>query len=134
LKKIGCGHLPRVVTLDEILKRMAEYRPLVEIPRARSETARRYVLMMELVSIESLRRYRILLRALQAEFVLPRMARFELAFFPPGPRLRELMCRGASDTEWSRSCHDVVSKKEERHHIGEPDFVPASRTMVHIGG
>jgi hypothetical protein len=27
-----------------------------------------------------------------------------------------------------------VQKKEERHHIGEPDFVPASRTMVHIGG
>jgi len=25
-------------------------------------------------------------------------------------------------------------RKEERHHIGEPDFVPASRTMVHIGG
>src|SRR5215471_16989936 len=31
-----------VVTLEEILNRMAEYRPLVEIPRARSETARRY--------------------------------------------------------------------------------------------
>ncbi|MGA7336122.1 MAG: GTP 3',8-cyclase MoaA, partial [Candidatus Sulfotelmatobacter sp.] len=31
-----------VVTLDEILTRMAEYRPLVEIPHARSETARRY--------------------------------------------------------------------------------------------
>ena len=30
-----------VVTLDEILARMAEYRPLVEIPHARSETARR---------------------------------------------------------------------------------------------
>jgi hypothetical protein len=28
----------------------------------------------------------------------------------------------------------VVAKKEERHHIGEADFVPASRTMVHIGG
>jgi len=28
----------------------------------------------------------------------------------------------------------VVEKKEERHHIGEPDFVHASRTMVHIGG
>ena len=28
----------------------------------------------------------------------------------------------------------VVQRKEERHHIGEPDFVPASRTMVHIGG
>ncbi|MGC1653690.1 MAG: GTP 3',8-cyclase MoaA, partial [Candidatus Sulfotelmatobacter sp.] len=31
-----------VVTLVEILTRMAEYRPLVEIPHARSETARRY--------------------------------------------------------------------------------------------
>jgi cyclic pyranopterin phosphate synthase len=31
-----------VVTLDEILARMADYRPLVEIPHARSETARRY--------------------------------------------------------------------------------------------
>ena len=31
-----------VVTMDEILTRMAEYRPLVEIPHAHSETARRY--------------------------------------------------------------------------------------------
>ncbi|HEV2696633.1 MAG TPA: GTP 3',8-cyclase MoaA, partial [Terriglobales bacterium] len=31
-----------VVTLDEILERMGEYRPLVEIPRGHSETARRY--------------------------------------------------------------------------------------------
>jgi len=28
----------------------------------------------------------------------------------------------------------VVDHKEERHHIGEPGFIPASRTMVHIGG
>jgi GTP 3',8-cyclase len=28
----------------------------------------------------------------------------------------------------------VVHEKEERHHIGEPGFMPASRTMVHIGG
>ena len=31
-----------VVSLDEIVTRMSEYRPLVEIPRGRSETARRY--------------------------------------------------------------------------------------------
>ena len=31
-----------VVPLDEIVQRMAEYRPLVEIPHTRSETARRY--------------------------------------------------------------------------------------------
>jgi cyclic pyranopterin phosphate synthase len=44
------------------------------------------------------------------------------------------MRRGGSDEELIAFIHDVVSKKEERHHIGEPDFVPASRTMVHIGG
>src|SRR5207248_1944335 len=32
-----------VVTLDEIVNRMSEYRPLIEIPHERSETARRYV-------------------------------------------------------------------------------------------
>ena len=41
---------------------------------------------------------------------------------------------GASDDALVNFIQDVVSKKEERHHIGEPDFVPASRTMVHIGG
>jgi cyclic pyranopterin phosphate synthase len=44
------------------------------------------------------------------------------------------MRRGASDEELADFIHGVVQKKEERHHIGEPDFVPASRTMVHIGG
>jgi GTP 3',8-cyclase len=28
----------------------------------------------------------------------------------------------------------AVEQKEARHHIGEPGFIPASRTMVHIGG
>ena len=28
----------------------------------------------------------------------------------------------------------AVEQKEPRHHIGEPGFIPASRTMVHIGG
>src|SRR2546430_6175252 len=48
--------------------------------------------------------------------------------------LHELMRRGASDDELVSFIRNVVSRKEARHHIGEPDFVPASRTMVHIGG
>jgi cyclic pyranopterin phosphate synthase len=48
--------------------------------------------------------------------------------------LHAQMRRGASDEELGEFIRDVVAKKEERHHIGEPDFVPASRTMVHIGG
>jgi cyclic pyranopterin phosphate synthase len=44
------------------------------------------------------------------------------------------MHRGADDDELVKFIRGVVEKKEGRHHIGEPDFVPASRTMVHIGG
>jgi GTP 3',8-cyclase len=28
----------------------------------------------------------------------------------------------------------TVDQKEARHHIGEPDFLKPSRSMVHIGG
>lgn len=48
--------------------------------------------------------------------------------------LRGLLRNGASDEsleEWVRA---VVLKKEDRHHIGEPDFVPPARTMSCIGG
>jgi cyclic pyranopterin phosphate synthase len=41
---------------------------------------------------------------------------------------------GASDDELADFIRDAVDQKEARHHIGEPGFVPASRTMVHIGG
>jgi cyclic pyranopterin phosphate synthase len=44
------------------------------------------------------------------------------------------MRRGSSDDELVNFIHGVVERKEARHHIGEPGFVPASRTMVHIGG
>jgi cyclic pyranopterin phosphate synthase len=41
---------------------------------------------------------------------------------------------GATDDELRGYIRGVVMQKEARHHIGEPDFIPASRTMVHIGG
>src|SRR5438045_7844004 len=41
---------------------------------------------------------------------------------------------GASDEELADYVESVVQKKEARHHIGEPDFMLPSRTMVHIGG
>jgi len=44
------------------------------------------------------------------------------------------MERGASDDRLIDFILRAIDQKEERHHIGEPGFVPASRTMVHIGG
>ena len=45
-------------------------------------------------------------------------------------RLRE----GATDGELRDYLQEVVWQKEARHRIGEPDFVPASRSMSCIGG
>ena len=48
--------------------------------------------------------------------------------------LRGRLRSDTSDDDIAEWLRNVVWQKEARHHIGEPDFVPASRTMVHIGG
>jgi GTP 3',8-cyclase len=48
--------------------------------------------------------------------------------------LRAMLRGGSSDEEIAQWLKGVVWKKEERHHIGEVDFVPASRSMSCIGG
>src|SRR5438034_3584828 len=48
--------------------------------------------------------------------------------------LRSRLRQGASDAEIGEYLKEVVLQKEARHHIGEPDFVPASRSMSCIGG
>jgi len=41
---------------------------------------------------------------------------------------------GSKDEDILEWLKGVVWQKEERHHIGEVDFVPASRSMSCIGG
>lgn len=124
-----------VVRLDEILARMAEFQPLEEVPHERSETARRY-------------RFR------DGKGEIGIIAPVSHAFCGQCSRIRvtcdgkirtclfsvfehdlagRMRC-GASDEEMAGYIAEVVTHKEARHHIGEADFVPASRTMVHIGG
>ncbi len=124
-----------VVTLDEILNRMAEYRPLVEIPRARSETARRYRFEDGVGEIGIIAPVSHPFCGHCSRIRITSDGKIRTCLFSVWDHdLHELMRRGASDEELAGFIRDVVSKKEERHHIGEPDFVPASRTMVHIGG
>jgi cyclic pyranopterin phosphate synthase len=47
---------------------------------------------------------------------------------------RTRLRRGATDEELCDYLHEVVGQKEARHHIGEPDFEFASRSMSCIGG
>jgi cyclic pyranopterin phosphate synthase len=45
-----------------------------------------------------------------------------------------LLRDGSSDDDLAEWLKRVVWQKEARHHIGEPDFQPASRSMSCIGG
>jgi len=124
-----------VVTLEEILARMAEYRPLVEIPHARSETARRYRFEDGIGEIGIIAPVSHPFCGHCSRIRITSDGKIRTCLFSVWDHdLHALMRRGASDDEMGEFIRGVVAKKEERHHIGEPDFVPASRTMVHIGG
>jgi len=124
-----------VVTLDEILTRMAEYRPLVEIPHARSETARRYRFEDGVGEIGIIAPVSHPFCGHCSRIRITSDGKIRTCLFSVWDHdLHAQMRHGASDEELADFIRGVVQKKEERHHIGEPDFVPASRTMVHIGG
>ena len=124
-----------VVTLDEILTRMAEYKPLVEISHEHSETARRYVFEDGIGEIGIIAPVSHPFCGHCSRIRITSDGKIRTCLFSIWDHdLHELMRRGASDEKLAEFIVGVVQKKEERHHIGEPGFVPASRTMVHIGG
>ncbi len=124
-----------VVTLDEILCRMAEYRPLIEIPHARSETARRYRFDDGIGEIGIIAPVSHPFCGHCSRIRITSDGKIRTCLFSVWDHdLHELMRRGATDEDMAEFIRGVIARKEERHHIGEPEFVPASRTMVHIGG
>jgi GTP 3',8-cyclase len=124
-----------VVRLDEIVARMSEYLPLVEIPHQASETARRYTFADGVGEIGIIAPVSHPFCGHCSRIRITSDGKIRTCLFSVWDHdLHELMRRGASDEKLADFIVSVVEKKEERHHIGEPGFVPASRTMVHIGG
>jgi cyclic pyranopterin phosphate synthase len=124
-----------VVTMKEILAKLNEYMPLREIEREPSETARRFVFEDGVGEIGII--------APVSEPFCGHCSRVRITsdgkvrtclFSVVEHDLCGLIRGGASDDALREFITSVVNQKEERHHIGEPDFMPASRTMVHIGG
>ena len=124
-----------VVTLDEILERMKAFRPLVEIPHAYSETARRYQFDDGVGEIGIIAPVSHPFCGHCSRVRLTSDGKIRTCLFSLFDHdLAGKMQRGASDQELASFIESVIQKKEARHHIGEPDFIPPSRTMVHIGG
>src|SRR5215813_13313317 len=124
-----------VVTLDEIVNRMSEYRPVVEIPHSHSETARRYVFDDGVGEIGIIAPVSHPFCGHCSRIRVTSDGKIRTCLFSVWDHdLYGLMRRGTPDDELVQFIRGVVDRKEARHHIGEKDFVPASRTMVHIGG
>ncbi len=124
-----------VVPLEEILTRMAEFMPLREIKRGDSETARRYVFEDGVGEIGIIAPVSHPFCGHCSRVRITSDGKIRTCLFSVLEHdLALRMAAGASDEELIQFICHVVDQKEERHHIGEPGFVPASRTMVHIGG
>jgi GTP 3',8-cyclase len=124
-----------VVTLDEIVRRMAEFMPLREVPHAHSETARRYVFEDGVGEIGIIAPVSHPFCGHCSRVRVTSDGKIRTCLFSVREYdLAALMAEGASDDDMIAFIRRAVDQKEERHHIGEPGFIPASRTMVHIGG
>ena len=124
-----------VVPLEEILRRMAEFMPLREVGQSGSETARRYVFDDGMGEIGIIAPVSHPFCGHCSRVRVTSDGKIRTCLFSVREHdLAALMDRGASDEEMAEFIRVAVDQKEARHHIGEPGFVPASRTMVHIGG
>jgi len=124
-----------VITEAEILRRMAEFMPLIEVGREGSETARRYRFEDGAGEIGIIAPVSSPFCGHCSRVRLTSDGKIRTCLFSVFEHdLYSQMRRGADDPQLAEYIRSVVMQKEARHHIGEPDFVPASRTMVHIGG
>lgn len=123
-----------VVRLEEILQRMAEFRPLVELPHKRSETARRFRFDDGMGEIGIIAPVSHPFCGQCSRIRITSDGKIRTCLFSVFDHDFAGFLRHADDAAGEEWIRRVIQQKEERHHIGEPGFVPASRTMVHIGG
>jgi cyclic pyranopterin phosphate synthase len=125
-----------VVTMDEILQKLNEFRPVRELPpNTASETARRYTFddgkgEIGIIAPVSHPFCGHCSRIRLTSDGKLRTCLFSLFDHDIAVRMRS----GATDEELADYVRSVVDQKEARHHIGEQGFIKPSRSMVHIGG
>ena len=124
-----------VVTMDEILEKLNQFRPVRQLPNALSETARRFTFddgvgEMGIIAPVSHPFCGHCSRIRLTSDGKIRTCLFSLFDHDLAGRMHS----GATDQELADYVRTVVDQKEARHHIGEAGFIKPSRSMVHIGG
>ena len=125
-----------VVGLKEIVSKLASYRPVVRMEaNAASETAVRYTFDDGVGEIGIIAPVTQAFCGHCSRVRLTSDGKIRTCLFSQTDHdLYGVMARGGSDADMAAFIRRTVDQKEARHHIGEPDFLKPSRSMVHIGG
>src|SRR5437899_1217573 len=125
-----------MVPAEEVYRRIHTQWPLVQIPHAKSETARKYKFADGAPG-------EIGLIAPVTQPFCGHCSRIRLTadgkvrtclFSKDDHDLRALLRNGASDHDIEERIRAMVTEQEAGHRINEPGFQPPSRTIVFIGG
>ena len=125
-----------VIPMEEIVRRLNAYRPLVALPpNAASETAQRFTFEDGLGEIGIIAPVSRPFCGHCSRIRLTSDGKIRTCLFSQSDHdLQGRLVRGGTDAELATYIRRVVMQKEARHHIGEPGFEKPSRSMVHIGG
>ena len=125
-----------VVPLKEIVERICRVLPLVEMPpREASETARRYTFNDGIGEIGIIAPVSQAFCGACSRVRLTSDGKIRTCLFSQVEHdLYGRLRAGADDQELRAYIVRTIEQKEARHHIGEPEFLKPSRSMVHIGG
>jgi GTP 3',8-cyclase len=125
-----------VVSLKEIVERIGRVMPLTSLPgRDASETARRYTFADGRGEIGIIAPVTQAFCGACSRVRLTSDGKIRTCLFSQIEHdLYGHMRAGESDAALRDYIGRTVQGKEARHHIGEPDFLKPSRSMVHIGG
>jgi cyclic pyranopterin phosphate synthase len=125
-----------VVSLKEIVTALGSYRPVVRMaPNAASETAVRYTFDDGAGEIGIIAPVTQAFCGACSRVRLTSDGKIRTCLFSQSDHdLYGVMQRGGSDDDMVAFIRKTIEKKEARHHIGEPEFLKPSRSMVHIGG
>jgi cyclic pyranopterin phosphate synthase len=125
-----------VVPLREIVHRINCVLPLIELPaREPGETARRYGFADGRGEIGVIAPVTEPFCGACSRVRLTSDGKIRTCLFSQMEHdLYGRMRAGQSDEQLRAYIFSIVQGKEARHHIGEPEFLKPSRSMVHIGG
>ncbi len=125
-----------VIGYDELRARIASVRPLVPLPGTTpGETAQRFTFDDGIGEVGIIAPVSRAFCGACSRVRLTSDGKIRTCLFSQADHdLYGVLHRGGTDEDLARTIEQIISRKEARHHIGEPGFLKPSRSMVHIGG